>query len=149
MLYKAREYGRGDEGVMGLYMALSMGEDVEAPLNPPGVARFVYDKHNRVSTNGKLFYRTVRSAAAQERVKSEREKIKEGKPGFSSSSAVLRLCRMRVRASDGRHAGAAQSHMCARSGRSVPREAARRGRFLSLSAFFKAVRIYFATPLVH
>ena len=65
LIYKAREYGKGDEGVMGLYMALSMAEEIEVPLNPPGVARFVYDKDNRVSTHGKVFMRTLRSKAAQ------------------------------------------------------------------------------------
>ena len=72
LLYKAREYGLGDEGVAGLFMNLSMGEDIEIPLNPPGVARFVYDKDNRVSTHGKIFYRTLRSKSAQARVTLER-----------------------------------------------------------------------------
>ena len=66
LVYKAREYGAGDEGVMGLYMALSMGAEIEVPLNPPGVARFVYDKDNFVCTNGKVFMRTLRSKAAQQ-----------------------------------------------------------------------------------
>ena len=52
---------------MGLYMALSMGAEIEVPLNPPGVARFVYDKDNFVCTNGKVFMRTLRSKAAQQR----------------------------------------------------------------------------------
>ena len=72
LVYKAREYGAGDEGVMGLYMALSMGAEIEVPLNPPGVARFVYDKDNYVSTNGKVFTRTLRSKAAQAHVEQER-----------------------------------------------------------------------------
>ena len=82
----------GRRGSHGTLHGIEYGEDVEAPLNPPGVARFVYDKHNRVSTNGKLFYRTVRSAAAQERVKSEREKEKEGKPAVHPLSYVCAEC---------------------------------------------------------
>ena len=71
LVYKAREYGAGDEGVLGLYMALSMGELIEVPLNPPGTARFTYDKDNRVSTHGKVFVRTLRSKAAERRRKQE------------------------------------------------------------------------------
>jgi hypothetical protein len=80
LLYKAREYGEGvNEGVLGLYMNLSMGEDIEVPLNPPGKTRFVYDKNNRVSTHGKIFYRNLRSAAAQRRIKQERKEEEEHK----------------------------------------------------------------------
>jgi hypothetical protein len=36
LVFKAREYGNDEkEGVLGLYMNLSMGEDIEVPLNPP------------------------------------------------------------------------------------------------------------------
>jgi hypothetical protein len=54
-------------------MNLSMGEIIEVPLNPPGQTRFVYDKDNRVSTHGKIFYRNIRSKAAQARVTAEQE----------------------------------------------------------------------------
>ena len=78
LLYKAREYGPTEnEGVFGLYMNLSMGESIEVPLNPPGATRFVYDKDNRVSTHGKIFYRSIRSKAAQARVKAERKAAAE------------------------------------------------------------------------
>jgi len=77
LVYKAREYGEGDEGVLGFYMNLSMGEDIEVPLNPPGVTRFVYDKDNRVSTHAKIFTRNLRSNAAQTRVATERKEEKE------------------------------------------------------------------------
>jgi len=74
LLYKSREYGdTEDEGVFGLYMNLSMGETIEVPLNPPGQTRFVYDKDNRVSTHGKIFYRNIRSKAAQARVAAEQK----------------------------------------------------------------------------
>ena len=66
LLYKSREYGEGDEGVVGLYRALSLGHTVEVPLNPPGNVRFVYDKDNRVTTDrDKIFYRNIKSEAAQ------------------------------------------------------------------------------------
>jgi len=74
LLYKSREYGdTEDEGVFGLYMNLSMGKTIEVPLNPPGQTRFVYDKDNRVSTHGKIFYRNIRSKAAQARVAAEQK----------------------------------------------------------------------------
>ena len=74
LLYKAREYGpTEEEGVLGLYMNLSMGKNIEVPLNPPGATRFVYDKDNRVSTHGKIYYRTIRSKVAQARVATERK----------------------------------------------------------------------------
>ncbi len=79
LLYKAREYGAGDDGVIGLYTALSSGESVECPLNPPGKARFEYNKENQVTTHGKIFYRSIRSKAAEARVARERkaeEKLK-------------------------------------------------------------------------
>ena len=93
LVYKAREYGEGDEGVLGFYMNLSMGEDIEVPLNPPGVTRFVYDKDNRVSTHAKIFTRNLRSMAAQSRVATERKEekgladasLKKEPPLFSSS----------------------------------------------------------------
>jgi hypothetical protein len=50
-----------------------MGETIEVPLNPPGQTRFVYDKDNRVSTHGKIFYRNIRSKAAQARVAAEQK----------------------------------------------------------------------------
>lgn len=66
LLYKSREYGEGDEGVVGLYRTLSLGHTVEVPLNPPGNVRFVYDKDNRVTTDrNKIFYRNIKSEAAQ------------------------------------------------------------------------------------
>lgn len=69
LLYKSREYDEGDEGVVGLFRALSQGETVEVPLNPPGNVRFVYDKDNRVTTDrDKIFYRNIKSEAAQLRL---------------------------------------------------------------------------------
>lgn len=66
LVYKAREYGEGDEGVIGLYRSLSLGHTIEVPLNPPGKVRFVYDKNNRVTTDrDKIFYRNIKSEAAQ------------------------------------------------------------------------------------
>jgi len=66
LVYKAREYGEGDEGVVGLYRSLSLGHTIEVPLNPPGNVRFVYDKDNRVTTDrDKIFYRNIKSEAAQ------------------------------------------------------------------------------------
>lgn len=66
LVYKAREYGEGHEGMIGLYRALSQGHTIEVPLNPPGEVRFVYDKDNRVTTDrDKIFYRNIKSEAAQ------------------------------------------------------------------------------------
>ena len=72
LVYKAREFGEGDEGVMALYQALADGKEIEVPLNPPGFKpRFEYDKNNRVSTHGKIFYRTIRSPAAIQRMEAD------------------------------------------------------------------------------
>lgn len=67
LLYKAREYGEGDAGVINLYRALSLGQSITIPLNPPGMVRFVYDKDNRVTTDrNKIYYRTIKSEVAQQ-----------------------------------------------------------------------------------
>ena len=57
---------------MALYQALADGKEIEVPLNPPGFKpRFEYDKNNRVSTHGKIFYRTIRSPAAIQRMEAD------------------------------------------------------------------------------
>jgi hypothetical protein len=68
LLYKAREYGQGDEGVIELYRDVTNGVEVNIPLNPPGSVRFVYSKENRVSTPDNIFYRVIKSPAAMERL---------------------------------------------------------------------------------
>lgn len=68
ILYKSKEFGDGDEAMEELYRRLSRGEELSIPLNPPGKTKFVYSKDNRVSTPEQIFYRTIKSPAAQARV---------------------------------------------------------------------------------
>ena len=68
LLFKAREYGEGDAGVIELYRDVTNGKEVNIPLNPPGSVRFVYSKENRVSTPDNVFYRVIKSPAAMDRL---------------------------------------------------------------------------------
>ena len=69
LTYEAAKLGAGDEGFIALYRKLSQGEEIDIPLNPPGKAtKFVYSKDNRVSTPTEVFYRKIKSPAAQLRV---------------------------------------------------------------------------------